>query len=65
MHLDFVVDDVDAAVAQLQRLGAVLETPAADHAWGRIAWLADPFGHGIDLLAFRARGYDALVAPGA
>jgi catechol 2,3-dioxygenase-like lactoylglutathione lyase family enzyme len=63
VHLDFVVDDVDSAVVRLQALGAVLEMPAADHAWGRIAGLADPFGHGIDLLMFRGRGYDALLAP--
>lgn len=30
LHLDFVVDDIDAAVARLQRRGAVLEMPVAD-----------------------------------
>ena len=64
MHLDFVVDDVDAAVSKLVALGAKLESPAQDRAWGRIAGLADPFGHGIDLLQFRGRGYDEVIAPG-
>lgn len=63
VHLDFVVDDMDAAVLRLQNLGAVLELPVADHAWGRIAGLADPFGHGIDLLEFRGRGYDEILQP--
>jgi catechol 2,3-dioxygenase-like lactoylglutathione lyase family enzyme len=63
VHLDFVVDDIEAAVARLQQLGAVLETPATDRVWGRIAGLADPFGHGIDLLEFSGRGYDEMVQP--
>ncbi len=63
VHLDFVVDDIDAAVTRLQQYGAVLEMPVADRAWGRIAGLADPFGHGLDLLQFSGRGYDELLHP--
>lgn len=63
VHLDFVVDDVDAAAAKLMALGAVLERPVQDRRWGRMANLADPFGHGIDLLEFRGRGYDELLSP--
>ena len=62
VHLDFVVDNLEAAIARLQRLGAVLEMPATAHAWGRIAGLADPFGHGLDLLEFSGRGYDEMTA---
>ena len=61
VHLDFIVDDVDAAAAKLVSLGAVLERPVEDRSWGRMASLADPFGHGIDLLEFRGRGYDELL----
>ena len=43
--------------------GARLEDPAATHAWGRIAHLSDPFGHGICLLQFLGRGYDELAEP--
>lgn len=64
VHLDFVVPDVDAAAQRLVQLGATLERPPEDRAWGRIAGLADPFGHGIDLLQFRGRGYDELLSPG-
>lgn len=63
VHLDFVVTDVDAAAAKLMALGAVLERPVADRKWGRMASLADPFGHGIDLLEFRGRGYDEILNP--
>ncbi|HYW57963.1 MAG TPA: VOC family protein [Polaromonas sp.] len=60
VHLDFVVDDIDSALARLLRHGAVLEQPVTDRVWGRIAGLADPFGHGIDLLEFKGRGYDDI-----
>jgi uncharacterized glyoxalase superfamily protein PhnB len=61
LHVDVVVDDVDAAVERALRAGAVLEAPARDAPYGRIAMLADPFGHGFCLLAFSATGYDALM----
>lgn len=61
VHLDFVVEDVDIAVARACGAGAVLEDAAVDHAWGRIAHLADPFGNGFCLLAFRNRGYDEVA----
>lgn len=60
VHLDFVVDDIDPAVERLLQHGAVLEQPVTDRVWGRIAGLADPFGHGLDLLQFTARGYDEI-----
>jgi len=63
VHLDFVVDDIEAAVTRLLAHGAVLEMPVQDRAWGHIAGLADPFGHGIDLLQFTGRGYDELIKP--
>jgi predicted enzyme related to lactoylglutathione lyase len=63
VHLDFVVDDVDAAVARAVAAGAVLEDPAESHRWGRIAHLADPFGHGFCLLQFLGRGYDEIAHP--
>lgn len=61
LHVDVVVDDVDAAVARALAAGAVLEVPAQDAPYGRIAMRADPFGHGFCLLAFSAKGYDALL----
>jgi len=61
LHLDLVVDDVDAAVARAQAAGAIVEDAARDHVWGRIAHLADPFGHGFCVLAFRNAGYDEVA----
>lgn len=62
VHADIVVDDVDAAVERAVTAGAKLESPARDAAYGRIAMLADPFGHGFCLLQFNDKGYDALLA---
>lgn len=61
VHADIVVGDVDAAVTRAVAAGAKLETPAKDTAYGRIAMLADPFGHGFCVLQFNERGYDALL----
>ncbi|SPP95750.1 VOC family protein [Bradyrhizobium vignae] len=61
VHIDVVVDDVDAALARALGAGAILEVPPRDTPYGRIAMLADPFGHGFCLLAFSAQGYDALL----
>jgi catechol 2,3-dioxygenase-like lactoylglutathione lyase family enzyme len=63
VHLDFVVEDIDAAAQRLVALGATLERPISDRRWGRMASMADPFGHGIDLLEFKGRGYDEIVQP--
>ena len=63
IHLDLVVDDLDAAVARAREAGAVLERPVQEERWGRMANLADPFGHGLCLLEFRGRGYDEVLAP--
>ncbi len=62
VHLDFVVADVDAAAARLVALGAALERPIQDRRWGRMANMADPWGHGFDLLEFQGRGYDEILA---
>lgn len=61
IHADIVVADVDAAVARGVDAGAKLEAPATNASYGRIAMLADPFGHGFCLLQFNERGYDALL----
>ncbi len=62
VHLDFVVEDVDAAVARAVGAGAKLEVGVETKAWGRHAILADPFGHGVCLLELRGRGYDEVLA---
>jgi uncharacterized glyoxalase superfamily protein PhnB len=65
VHLDFVVTGIEAVVQKLVSAGATLERPILERKWGRMANLADPFGHGLDLLEFKGRGYDELLLPGS
>lgn len=57
LHLDFVVEDVDAAVERACAAGAKLESGILPRSWGRIAILGDPFGHGFCLLEFVGDDY--------
>lgn len=61
VHLDFVVPDIDAALARATRAGATVERAPTDHAYGRLALLADPFGNGFCLIQFAGRGYDEIA----
>ncbi|HYP75221.1 MAG TPA: VOC family protein [Polyangiaceae bacterium] len=60
LHLDWVVTDLDAAIARALAAGAVLEAEPSHHAYGRLALLHDPFGHGFCFLQFEGKGYDEL-----
>jgi predicted enzyme related to lactoylglutathione lyase len=61
VHLDFVVPDLEAAVKTVLSAGATLDGQPATHNWGKIAHLADPFGHGLCLVEFLGRGYDEIA----
>ncbi len=61
IHLDFVVPDADAAVARAVAAGATLEQPVETSDWGRLALLADPFGHGFCFVQFLGLGYDEIA----
>lgn len=61
LHVDVVVDDLDAALARALAAGAIQEGAIREAAWGRIVQLADPFGHGWCLLQFLGRGYDEIA----
>lgn len=63
VHLDIVVDDIDAAVARALTAGAKLEQPVRTSSWGKLALMADPFGHGFCLVQFLGRGYDEIATP--
>jgi predicted enzyme related to lactoylglutathione lyase len=63
VHFDFVVPDLDAALARALAAGAKQESEPSDHAYGRLVLLSDPFGHGVCLLEFNAQGYDAIATP--
>lgn len=62
LHLDVVVADLDAALATAQAAGLRAETPIRQAAWGRIATVSDPWGHGWCLLQFQGRGYDEIAS---
>ena len=61
VHLDFAVPDLDKAVAAALAAGATQDEPSETHRWGRIAHMADPFGHGFCLIEFIGRGYDEVA----
>ena len=61
VHLDFVVDEIEPSVERAVLAGARLEKPIATHNWGKVALMADPFGHGFCFVQFLGRGYDEIV----
>jgi predicted enzyme related to lactoylglutathione lyase len=61
VHLDFEVDDVEAAVQRALAAGAKLEGDIQTFPWGRIAMMSDLFGHGFCVLQFLGRGYDEVA----
>lgn len=61
VHLDFVVPEIEAAVQRVVSAGATLEKPIQTSSWGRLALMADPFGHGFCLVQFLGRGYDEIA----
>jgi predicted enzyme related to lactoylglutathione lyase len=61
VHLDFAVEDLEAAVHRAESAGATSEGAISEHAWGRMALLSDPFGHGLCLLQFTGAGYDEIA----
>ena len=61
VHLDFVVDELEPAKQRARSAGARLEQPIATHPWGKLALMADPFGHGFCFIQFLGRGYDEIA----
>ena len=42
-------------------MGGSLDRAIADRDYGRIAYMADPFGNGFDLIEFSGAGYDGIA----
>lgn len=61
IHLDFAVSDIGSAVQRARAAGAMLEGDIKQHPWGKLANMADPFGHGFCLMEFTGRGYDEMA----
>ncbi len=62
VHLDFVVDSLQTAVARAVAAGGFLDRDIVDHRYWRMANLADPFGNGVDLIEFAEGGYEAFIS---
>lgn len=62
VHLDFVVEDIELAVKRAVEAGAQLEKPVMTRKWGKLALMADPFGHGFCFVQFLGRGYDEVTS---
>lgn len=65
LHLDFVVDDIELAIQRALQAGATQERDTTLHRYGKLALMADPFGHGFCFIQFTGRGYDELSATAA
>jgi predicted enzyme related to lactoylglutathione lyase len=61
VHLDFLVEEIESAVQRALAAGARLEAAIATAKWGKLALLADPFGHGFCFVQFLGRGYDEIA----
>jgi predicted enzyme related to lactoylglutathione lyase len=61
VHLDFEVEDVEAAAQRALAAGAKLEGEIQTFHWGRLAMMSDPFGHGFCILQFIGGGYDEVA----
>ena len=61
VHVDVVVDDLDAALIRAVAAGATQEGTVREAGWGRIVQLSDPWGHGWCLVQFLGRGYDEIA----
>ena len=58
VHVDFVVDDIDAAVARALAAGAKRESECIEWRGSKCVTFSDPFGHGFCLIEFAGDGYE-------
>lgn len=57
VHVDFVVDDIDAAVARALAAGATRESERIEWRGSKCVTFSDPFGHGFCLIELTGDGY--------
>lgn len=58
VHVDFVVNDLETAVARATAAGATRETERIDWRGSKCVTFADPFGHGFCVIEFDKDGYE-------
>jgi len=61
VHVDVLVDDLDAALRRAIAAGATFSGEIVRGDYGRFAPLRDPFGHGVCLLQLAPGGYDRVT----
>lgn len=57
VHIDFVVENLDAAVERAIQAGACQESDCVHWRGSRCVTLSDPFGHGFCLIEFAGDSY--------
>lgn len=57
VHLDFVVDDVQASAKRAIQAGALQESECIEWMGSKCISFSDPFGHGFCLIEFKAGTY--------
>ena len=57
VHVDFVVDDVEAAAKRALAAGAKQESGCVEWRGSKCITLSDPFGHGFCVIEFTGEGY--------
>ncbi|HXU64240.1 MAG TPA: VOC family protein [Polyangia bacterium] len=63
VHVDFLVDAIEPAVARAAAAGAAVESEIQSYRWGRMALMSDPFGNGFCLIELDVAGYAAIGTP--
>jgi uncharacterized glyoxalase superfamily protein PhnB len=58
VHVDFVVDNIDAAVHRALAAGATRESERIDWRGSTCVTFSDPFGHGFCLIEFTGESYE-------
>lgn len=59
VHVDFVVDDIDAAAERAVQAGAVRECACVNWLGSKCITFSDPFGNGLCLIEFSEETYGA------
>jgi predicted enzyme related to lactoylglutathione lyase len=58
VHIDFVVFDLEVAIAKAERAGAIRESNGETWRGATHVTFSDPFGHGFCLISFRESTYE-------
>jgi predicted enzyme related to lactoylglutathione lyase len=58
VHVDFVVDDIEAAVERALAAGAKRESACVEWRGSKCVSFCDPFGHGFCLIELSGDGYE-------